>query len=442
MDIDRIIQSTITRASASASLPGFGVPGFLAQFATPKTTTPFTRGRYYSSTAELTADGWLPSDSVFLAVQKALMQAPRCPRVFVGRIDSGDASATVSGDAIQAENQDWYTFEVLGYRTIKFTLSTDLISGNQIASSINGTAVATITYATSHAATMAAWETAIETALPGSVATVSGDTMTVQLVGKDLNVGTCVITLGASVPTVTINYLQDETAIKAWMLWAETQKKDHFLTSCSPACYAANTGDAGTAGIMEFAKLSGYKRTCVSYHANPLEYISSAWVGKELPVDVGVDIWAFKTLAGVTPDNLTTSQIDQIRAKNGNVYTSTASISHTYAATQADGAHVDEVRNLDWLDSNIKVDLFNLLLSTKIPITDIGIQKVVGTLNARLSDAENRTVLVAGETVVTYPKASAISSADKAAGIMSGISWTGKIAVGTLVVQIAGTVSV
>src|SRR5574343_1818596 len=164
-DINQIIQVTTTRQTPVASLPGFGVPGILAQFATSKTTTPFTRGRYYASTSEMTADGWSATDSVYQAAAAIFSQNPRVPRVFVGRIDSGDASVAASGDAIRAEQDNWYTFEVVGNRGVLIDLSVDLITGNSVSGTINGTAFGPVVYATSHAATMTALKSAIETAL-------------------------------------------------------------------------------------------------------------------------------------------------------------------------------------------------------------------------------------------------------------------------------------
>lgn len=106
-DINTIIQSNITRENAVASLPGFGVPAILAQFATSKTVAAFGRYRYYSSTAEMTADGWASTDSVYQAASAILSQNPKVPRLMVGRIDSGDASVAASGDAIRAAQDDW-----------------------------------------------------------------------------------------------------------------------------------------------------------------------------------------------------------------------------------------------------------------------------------------------------------------------------------------------
>ena len=439
-DINQIVQVNITRQSASASLPGFGVPAIIAQFLTSKTKTAFTRARYYFSTAEMLLDGWQVTDSVYLAAVAIFSQPVRVPKLMVGRLDSGDASIAAGLDAI--EQDDWYAYGIVGQRGAKFTLSTDLITGNVITSTINGIAVASVTYATSHAATMAAWKSAIETAIPGSTATVSGDIMTVVHPSLDLNIATATVTDGASRPTVSYAYPLDATKKKAAMAWTEQQKKQFFLADSDVATYASDTGVAGTACLAEFAKLSNYERTSVVFHTDNTQYPEFAWMGKELPYDPGLRTWAFKTLTGVTPSILTTGQENLVRGKNANVYTTTAAVSNMYAGTCAKAStYIDDIRGLDWLDTTIKLDLFNTFTTSgKVPFTDAGIQKLVGILKGSLSKAVTATVLDEGYTV-TYPKAADVSAADKAARRLTGVSFQATLAGAVHSIIINGTVS-
>ena len=441
-DINQIVQVNITRQSASASLPGFGVPAIIAQFLASKTTTAFTRARYYFSAAELLLDGWAATDSVYLAAVAAFSQPVRVPKIMVGRLDSGDASIAAGLDAIRAEQDDWYAFGIVGQRGAKFTLSTDLITGNAIASTINGITVAAVTYATSHAATMTAWKSAIETAVPGSTATVSGDTITVVNPTLDLNIATARVSDGASRPTVSYSYPLDATKKRAAMAWTEAQKKLFFLADSDVATYASDTGNAGTACLAEFAKLSSYERTVVVFHTANTQYPEFAWMGKELPYDPGLRTWAFKTLAGVTPSVLTTGQENLVRGKNANVYTTTAAVSNMYAGACAKATtYIDDVRGLDWLDTTIKLDIFNTFVASgKVPFTDAGIQKLVGILKGALSKAVTATVLDEGYTV-TYPKAADVSPADKAARRLTGVSFQATLAGAVHSISINGTVS-
>lgn len=438
MNIDQIVQVNITRTSAVATLPGFGVPGIIAQFAT---STAFPgRHKYYASTAEMTADS-LPS-SILAAGSKVFAQSPKVPRLMVGRLDSGDASMAAGLDAIRGAQDDWYAFTVVGHRAIKFVLSDDMVSGNVLTSTINGISIAPITWVTSHAATMAAWETAIESALAGSTATVSGREMTVTLLGTDLNIGTFRIDGGSTVPTAGITYHLDATKTKAIMAWAETMKKIFIFSDSDPATYAADTANAGTACLAEYAKLNSYERTAVVFHALGAEYIAAAWMGKELPYDPGSRTWALKNLAGVTPDTLTISQDGLVRGKNANTYTTTAGFTHTYAGTCAKSStYIDDIRGLDWFQSTSQVSQLNLLgTSGKIPMTDPGIQLVVNALKGDLSLAEQRGVFAPGWEV-TFPAASAISAEDRAARRLTGITFSATLAGAVHSIIINGSVS-
>ena len=442
MNINSVINSNITRSTPVATLPGFGVPAILAQFAPSKTTSLFARTRYYSSASEMTADGWLDTDSVLQAAQKLFAQSPRPERIMVGRIDSGDASVAASGDLIRAEQDDWYTFDVVGNRTLKFTLSADLNAGNVVSSSISGVAIGTVTYATNHAATMALWKTAIETAIPGSAATVSGRDMTVVLVGKDMHTGTFSVAGGTAVTATTTETL-DATKTKAWMAWTETQIKVFGFSDSDAATLTANTGVSGTASLIEFAKLMSHKRTVGLFHLSGGEYAWSAWCGQQLPQPVGSQIWAFKNLAGVTPDALTTSQITAIQAKNGNCYTVTASYSHMYAGIAADGNQIDQIRGLDYINSQIQINMFNLLVQNKVTISKLGQQQIYSALSSVLIlHGEDKTILEKGSTAVTVPKPENVPAPDRAAGIYSGITWSGILLIGALRLEINGTVSV
>lgn len=427
--VDEIVQTTITRTSVNATLPGFGVPAALCQFTAGTkgfaSSGPGSRTAYYTSTAAMLTAGWAATDSAYLWATSVFAQSPRVKKIMIGRIDSSDASVAASGDAIRAENDNFYCFEVVGNRSVVFTLSTTLITGNSIASTINGTTVATTVFATDHATTMAAWKTAIQSAISGATATVSGNTMTVTLVGADLNTATCAVTLGTSQPTVTISYPLDATKSKAWMAWTESQKKMVFFQDSDVAQYAANTGVSSTACLGEYAKLLNYQRTVVCYHGASLasEYLAAAYMGQQLPYDPGVSDWAFKTLTGISTETLTSTQDTLIRSKNINVYTLIAGIASTYAGTVAkSGRFIDDQRFIDWMDTQMKTDYMNLRATAlKIPRTTAGYQMVEHTLLATGAAGVTAGGIVDGTYSVTMPSPDDASASDIASRTISGI---------------------
>lgn len=450
MDINDLVGSTITVGSATASQSSFGVPAVLAQFLTSKTTTPFTRTRYYNSTAAMLADGWSASDAVYMAAAAAFKQNPHSKQVMVGRIDAADGSAAVSGAAINAENSNWYGFAVVGILTGKFALSTDLITGNKISSTVNGQAIADVTYASSHAATMAAWLSAIQVVFPTATGTVTGDNLAITIPNQDVNSLSVSIAGGASVPTTSVAYIVTRATATAWIDWAETQVKISLWQDADPAQYAAPTGNQSTATLGEYAKLKGYKRTAVIYHQTPNEYIHMAAAGLELGYTPGLRTWAFKSYAGVSPDILTSTQDQAIRAKNINIYTmvygpgGSLEVSFNYAGTCAAAqTFIDDVRGTDWLNSKIQTDQLNLSIANpKILFNDKGIQLRVETLRGSLKAAQKNTILDPEvDPVIIYPRASEVSPTDKANRVLNGVSWQASYAGAIQNVNIEGTIA-
>ena len=88
---------------------------------------------------------------------------------------------------------------------------------------------------------------------------------------------------------------------------------------------------------------------------------------------------AYKTLPGVTTDDLTNTQVEYIKGNYGNVY-----INRGYyydvleQGTMADATRFDEILNLDMLSNNIQLNIMDLLYqSTKVPQTDAGVTSIM-----------------------------------------------------------------
>lgn len=98
---------------------------------------------------------------------------------------------------------------------------------------------------------------------------------------------------------------------------------------------------------------------------------------------------AYKTLVGVTPDDLSNAQVETIcgtrttTGKNGNVYITRA---EEYKILQqgymADKTSFDEILNLDMLKNELQLNVMDLLYqSKKIPQTEAGMAAITNVLN-------------------------------------------------------------
>jgi hypothetical protein len=419
-DLNNIVQVTISRETQSISQAGFGVPAIIAEFATSKTTPAFDRYREYANITEMGTEGWAIGDAVYDAAVLIFSQNPKVEKIMVGRKDSADASWSAALTAIQVESQDWYTFTGIASQTSTVVFSADLITGNLIDFTINGTAVTQVPWASSHNDTMDDIVTQIEADITNSSVTltdVGGDNRTLKIeIFGDTGVesASVVVTGGASQATGTVTYdIKDD--IKAMAAWAETQTKLFFYSASDSEIKNPSSTD----DLAYFMKNTGYDRTISLYHTNAQGDAAPAWmetavVGEALPYDPGSQTWAYKTLAGVAAYGLTSGERTAILDKNCGIYTTTAGVNVTEEGKVASGEYIDIMRGIDWLTARLQEAVFTELVNKrKIPFTDEGIQLIEGAVKGVLSEAATAGLLIEDSIVVTVPKAADVSTANK-----------------------------
>ena len=128
------------------------------------------------------------------------------------------ASAIEFGYGVISSSQKSSGARVPARNKAVITFSADLVASNTINGSINGTAIAQVTYATSHSNTMSLIKTAIETVLTalGLTGTVTKDdtarTLTILLTGSEttsLLLTSWAVTNGGSQATTTLSHTTD-----------------------------------------------------------------------------------------------------------------------------------------------------------------------------------------------------------------------------------------
>lgn len=419
--LSNISDVSITRQTSVVAVETFGVPAIIGQFLTTKTTAPLSRARHYGSLSELEADGWTSSDSIHKAATLLLGQAQKVNRFMVGRIDAADSTLADALAAIQLEIADWYGFGVVGLTSGKVTLSSVLITDNVIASSVAGITIPDVTFTSDHATTMAAWESAIESAISGAVATVSGNTISVTLAGRDMSPVVASISGGASQPSVAITYSLDQTKILSAAAWANAQKKIFGVADADPE----TLNGASVTDLAYLLKQLGYDRVWGIYHGNPSEYAQFAWMGLELAKRPGQSTWAEKSLQGVSPDLLTEGQLSAasgnppngVITKNMNTYTPIATSGRTLWGNAFSGENISVIRNLDYAAASIQADNATLKFQLDIiPASDVGVVLEENALRGTLTRMEVEGILRPGETEVTTIPYANWAPADKASG--------------------------
>jgi len=104
-----------------------------------------------------------------------------------------------------------------------------------------------------------------------------------------------------------------------------------------------------------------------------------AWMAKTLAANLDREqtIWYDKTLAGITPVELSDTQRINLEAKNGNAYSTLGGEGATGPGVNAAGRFFDEITTLDWCSARISESIKQQRLSysnrnSKIPYTNAG----------------------------------------------------------------------
>lgn len=429
-ELDRIVSVTISRDTQTVSRAGFGIPAIISEFSTAKTNTVFDRHRFYASIQEETDDGWLSTDREYKASQIIFSQNPKVERLMIGRKDTGDASWTDALAAIKVANDDWYTFGIIATKTMKIVFDADFVASNLIDITLNGTVVTQVPFNTDQATTMSDLESQIETDVTNSAVTVVAPrTLLITITDNTPFVNSLTVTGGASQTTWTISF--DETGInddyKLAAAWSESNKKLYFFSSSDADILLAPTTD-----IISFMKAQNYDRTISLYHPNSQGAETPAWLefgqpAEALPFDSGSQTWKFKTIAGVAAYSLTSGELTILLGKNGNAYSQDVGGKDIIEeGVVASGEFIDIIRGLDWTEARLKENVFAVLSSDatrKVPFTDGGIQSITGTVRGTLNEGADNGLYVRESITVTAPKASEVSTANKANRLLPDIDF-------------------
>jgi len=194
-------------------------------------------------------------------------------------------------------------------------------------------------------------------------------------------------------------------------------------------------------------KNAGYTRTTLWFHpklGTADSLLAAALMGMELAKDPGASKWSYKSLAGIASYALTTTQRAAVESYNANHYLDAAGLPITYPGKVASGEWIDVVRDLDWLTARLKERQLAVQTSNdKVPFTDGGIALLLAEVRAQLTDGVEAGVLAASPVpTATAPRAAAVSSANKAARNLPGVTFQATLAGSINTLTIRGRVAV
>lgn len=424
MSLQDVVNVQISRQTQAVARTSFGVAMILGEH---KSFTELIR--FYSSLSAVGND-FSSSQLEYKAATALFSQSPTVSRIAIGR-RAADNCVVSAGTVVDNTN---YTVTING---TAFTIN-------------SGVAATNLTI-------MAALEIAINAGTEPVTANDNLDgtmDLDADVVGVDYTVSTTsnlsyVITASGTVAD-DLDAIQEQddtwygivetthvpTTAIAVAAWTESQKKI-FGAGSQEANIINTTAIADTTTIAAVVKAAAYARTFVFYSGNAdTQYPEARLFGELLPKDPGTYTAKFKTLGGLTVDNLTDTQITNAKAKNCMIYTEVGGVNITEEGVDGEGEFIDIIIGVDWLQARITERVFSRLVNLdKVPFTDGGLQVIGGEISAQLDIASSVPInfLAAPDEdtpayTVTIPKASSFSAVQKAAREVTGITFVGYLA--------------
>lgn len=434
MSLDSIVKVDISRSTKAVSREGFGVPLILGPNAA------FSGLQYYSS-IDAVAQDFLTTTDEYKAALSAFGQTLKPTKVGIAKRTTNVAQVETL-TVVTAINSHLYRVVING-------LNADYTSDSSAtAAEIQAGLVAAINALTPAQPLVAAPVGGTQVSITSSQAGIGFTISTTA--GAELTITHSTANNGPVEDLIATQHINDDwygfgltsrdnAEQLAVAAWAESVKKLFFACSSDAAVLTSATTD-----IASKLKAKGYARTDYLWSGDQASFPEFAWMGGQLPETPGSNTWKFKTLNGITADNLTETQITFLESKNANFYKVEGGVAITQEGKVAVGEFIDVIIGIDWIHSNMQADVYEALVNEKkIPFTDNGVAVIENIVTKRLNLAVKAGILAASPApVVTAPLVADISTGDKAIRSLKNVNWTATLAGAIHEVEISGNVTV
>lgn len=445
-NLDRIVKVDISLDTTGVSTEGFSTILCVGPHlhSLPRVST-------YTSADQMLDDGFSADDPLYKMVSDAFSQTPSPAAVKVGRRQVNSCTVTVA----QLGATSAYTLTVSGYgddgnvteKTYSYTndegSSEDVLQGLSTAVTGDESALLSASYSDG-VLTLQAKDPSMPFALKAS------SMLSVELGSVTESVAqTMAAVMNSDSDFYGVAFTsKEQDDVLAMAEWAESAGKLYGTSFGGDTVKNSEmTTDTGSQ-----LKAKNYYRTFWFYHAVENEYPEVAVMARCFAVDPGGETWALKKLAGITVDPLTETEFNAITGKNGNTFELFRNVSVTQNGKVAAGEWIDIIRFRDWLEEEIKTNVFNLLINRdKVPYTDAGIAAIESRIREALELGQRRGGIAPTEYdedgnqnlgyTISVPLAANISANTKANRELTDVTFTARLAGAIHVVDITGSLT-
>jgi hypothetical protein len=230
--------------------------------------------------------------------------------------------------------------------------------------------------------------------------------------------------------------------ITAAAAWTESASGPKIFCYNVSDTLCGNSGD--TTNVMYTEKQLAHARSFGIYAGSQLLcYSGAALLGRVLPIPVGQQSFAFKTLSGVPADNLTDNFLHAVENNNATVYTTLAGLNLTQFGRAPAGTWVDTTIGTDWIRNQLQIQILSALANnSKLPYTDQGFDVFRSLIYGVLNSAVASGFLASSPApYVSMPKAASVDSVNRGNRNIPNVSFSATVAGAVNSIQITGVLS-
>ncbi|OPA77846.1 hypothetical protein BVG16_13750 [Paenibacillus selenitireducens] len=156
---------------------------------------------------------------------------------------------------------------------------------------------------------------------------------------------------------------------KDWYFLISTSSQVTNITAIADAVELDKSRQffASTSSLEDLAKIYAkkYDRTTLFYHTDTDNYPEAAWIGEAASAEPGSLTWKFKTLKGIAPLDIDTTELMEIEALGANTYVTKAGDDVTSEGKTVSGEYIDIIHSRDYLVTSIQYAIQKLLNKAK-----------------------------------------------------------------------------
>lgn len=191
----------------------------------------------------------------------------------------------------------------------------------------------------------------------------------------------------------------------------------------------------------------GYERTFVGFYSGVNGYFAEGLIGAVGSKDVGSATWKFKSVVGLTAEEISESDLKDIHALNAQAYVTKSGVPQSSEGVVLSGEYIDVIHSKDWIKLNIEEAVQNVFATNdKVAYTNAGISLIALAVEGVLNAAAKNDMIVVEENepqyAITTKRRDEVEPVDRETRIYKGLSFEFQLAGAIHEAKISGSIKI